>query len=225
MIKCLIIDDEPAARDILRTYIEDCPDTEVAGVCYDALQARKWMDTHSADLLFVDINMPKLSGLSFIKTLKDPPQIILSTAYSEHGVDAFELGVTDYLLKPFSFERFLKAVDKVKINFENSNINDPAISVKADGKLYRILLENILFIESQGDYVTLHSKDKKLTFHHSLKELLNVLPGDQFIRTHRSYIISLAKIEFLEGNRLKIRDNYIPIGKSYKEDFLSKYTA
>ena len=225
MIKCLIIDDEPAARSILKTYIEDCPDTDVAGECHDALQARKWMNSHSADLLFVDINMPKLSGLSFIKTLKDPPQIILSTAYSEHGVDAFELGVTDYLLKPFSFERFLKAVDKVKINFENSNINDPAISVKADGKLYRILLENILFIESQGDYVTLHSKDKKLTFHHSLKELLNVLPGDQFIRTHRSYIVSLAKIEYLEGNRLKIRDNYIPIGKSYKEDFLSKYTA
>jgi len=225
MIKCLIIDDEPAARSILKTYIEDCPDTDVAGECHDALQARKWMNSHSADLLFVDINMPKLSGLSFIKTLKDPPQIILSTAYSEHGVDAFELGVTDYLLKPFSFERFLKAVDKVKINFENSNINDPAISVKADGKLYRILFENILFIESQGDYVTLHSNDNKLTFHHSLKELLNVLPGDQFIRTHRSYIVSLAKIEYLEGNRLKIRDNYIPIGKSYKEDFLSKYTA
>lgn len=225
MIKCLIIDDEPAARDILKTYIEDCTDTEITGVCHDALQARKWMNSHSADLLFVDINMPKLSGLSFIKTLKDPPQIILSTAYSEHGVDAFELGVTDYLLKPFSFERFLKAVDKVKINFENSNINDPAISVKADGKLYRILFENILFIESQGDYVTLHSNDNKLTFHHSLKELLNVLPGDQFIRTHRSYIVSLAKIEYLEGNRLKIRDNYIPIGKSYKEDFLSKYTA
>jgi DNA-binding LytR/AlgR family response regulator len=225
MIKCLIIDDEPAARDILKTYIEDCPDTEVAEVCHDALQARKWMDTHSADLLFVDINMPKLSGLSFIKTLKDPPQIILSTAYSEHGVDAFELGVTDYLLKPFSFERFLKAVDKVKVNFEKSNINDPAISVKADGKLYRILLENILFIESQGDYVTLHSIDRKLTFHHSLKELLNVLPGDQFIRTHRSYIVSLPKIEFLEGNRLKIQDTYIPIGKSYKEGFLSIYTA
>lgn len=224
MIKCLIIDDEPAARDILQTYIKDCPDTEIAGTCQDALEARSWLDAYSADLLFVDINMPKLSGLSFIKTLKDPPQVILSTAYSEHAIDAFDLGVTDYLLKPFSFERFLKAVDKVKQNGEKPN-NSPAITIKADGKLFRILHDDIFYAESQGDYITLHSTDKHITFLHTLKELLKILPGDQFCRVHRSYVVSLSKIEFLEGNQLKIRDTLIPIGKSYKEEFLQKYTA
>jgi DNA-binding LytR/AlgR family response regulator len=225
MIKCLIIDDEPAARDILQTYINDCPDTEIAGTCQDALEARSWLDAYSADLLFVDINMPKLSGLSFIKTLKDPPQVILSTAYSEHAIDAFDLGVTDYLLKPFSFERFLKAVDKVKQNGEKPNNNSPAITIKADGKLFRILHDDIFYAESQGDYITLHSTDKHITFHHTLKELLKILPGDQFCRVHRSYVVSLSKIEFLEGNQLKIRDTLIPIGKSYKEEFLQRYTA
>ncbi|MDZ7806252.1 MAG: LytTR family DNA-binding domain-containing protein [Gracilimonas sp.] len=225
MIKCLIIDDEPAARDILKTYITDCPETEVAGICQDALQARSWLDDHTADLMFVDINMPKLSGLSFIKTLSSPPQIILSTAYSEHAVDAFDLGVTDYLLKPFSFERFLKAIDKVKLQGEKSNGNSPAITVKTDGKLYRVLHDDILFVESQGDYLTLHTADKNFTFHHSLKDLFRILPADQFCRVHRSYIVSLSKIEFLEGNRLKIGDELIPIGKSYKEDFLQRYTA
>lgn len=225
MIKCLIIDDEPAARDILETYITDCPDTEVAGICQDALQARSWLDGHKADLIFVDINMPKLSGLSFIKTLNTAPQIILSTAYSEHAVDAFDLGVTDYLLKPFSFERFLKAIDKAKLQGERPNGNPLAITVKADGKLYRVLHEDILFAESQGDYITLHTVDKKITFHHSLKELADILPDDQFSRVHRSYIVSLSKIEFLEGNRLKIGDELIPIGNSYKEKFLQKYTT
>ncbi|MFP8489948.1 LytR/AlgR family response regulator transcription factor [Gracilimonas sp. Q87] len=225
MIKCLIIDDEPAARDILETYITDCPDTEVAGICQDALQARSWLDGHTADLMFVDINMPKLSGLSFIKTLSAPPQIILSTAYSEHAIDAFELGVTDYLLKPFSFERFLKAIDKVKLQSERASGPSSAITVKADGKLYRVLHDDILFAESQGDYITLHSADKNITFYHSLKELSGILPDDQFCRVHRSYVVSLSKIEFLEGNRIKIGDKFIPIGHSYKEAFLQRYTT
>lgn len=225
MINCLIIDDEPAARDILKTYISDCPDTEVTGVCQDALEARSWLDSHSADLLFVDINMPKLSGLSFIKTLKKRPKIILSTAYSEHAIDAFDLGVTDYLLKPFSFKRFLKAIDKVKQRGDILNGNSPAITVKADGKLYRILHDDILFAESKGDYISLHTSNRHITFHHTLKELLTILPGDQFCRVHRSYVVSLSKIKFLEGNQIQIRDALIPIGKSYKDDFLLKYTS
>jgi DNA-binding LytR/AlgR family response regulator len=225
MIKCLIIDDEPAARDILETYITDCPETEIAGICHDALQARSWMNEHTADLMFVDINMPKLSGLSFIKTLNAPPQIILSTAYSEHAVDAFDLGVTDYLLKPFSFERFLKAIDKVKLHGEKSDGNSPAITIKADGKLYRVIHEEILYFKSQGDYVTLYSTDKNITFHYSLKGLSKILPNGQFCRVHRSYIVSLPKIEYLDGNRLKVGDELIPIGNSYKETFLQKYTT
>jgi response regulator of citrate/malate metabolism len=116
-MKCLIIDDEPAARDIIERFIEDTSELTLAGICTDALEARKWLETHTADLMFVDINLPKLSGLSFIKTLSDPSLIILTTAYSEHALDGFDLGVVDYLLKPFSFERFLQAVDKARTQF------------------------------------------------------------------------------------------------------------
>lgn len=223
-MKCLIIDDEPAARDILETYITDCPDTEVTGICEDALQARAWLEKNSADLLFVDINMPKLSGLGFIKTLHNPPQIILTTAYSEHALDGFELGVTDYLLKPFSFERFLKAIDKVKQQLK-TNDEHVSITIKADGKLFRVDVNDVLFVESQGDYLTVHTTEKKVTFYETLKEFCRKLPASDFIRIHRSYAVSLSKIDYLEGNIVKIGEHELPVGKSFKEEFLQKYTA
>lgn len=223
-MKCLIIDDEPAARDILKTYITDCPDTEVAGICEDALEARSWLENNSADLLFVDINMPKLSGLGLIKTLHYPPQIILTTAYSEHAVDGFELGVTDYLLKPFSFERFLKAIDKVRQQLK-TNAEHGSITIKADGKLFRIDFEDVLFVESQGDYLTVHTTEKRVTFYETLKEFCKKLPASDFIRIHRSYAVSLSKIDYLEGNLVKIGEHELPVGKSFKEEFLQKYTA
>lgn len=223
-MKCLIIDDEPAARDILETYITDCPDTEVAGICEDALEARSWLENNTADLLFVDINMPKLSGLGLIKTLQNPPQIILTTAYSEHAVDGFELGVTDYLLKPFSFERFLKAIDKVRKQ-PNRNEEQASITIKADGKLFRIEFNDILFVESQGDYLTVHTTEKNVTYYETLKEFCNKLPSSGFVRIHRSYAVSLSKIDYLEGNLVRVGEHKLPVGKSFKEEFLQKYTA
>lgn len=223
-MKCLIVDDEPAAREILKTYIEDTPELSLAGTCKDALEARGWLEDHSADLLFVDINMPKLSGLSFIKTLSEPPLIILTTAYSEHALDGFDLGVTDYLLKPFSFERFLQSVEKAGKHFRQKDNNENnAVTVKTDGKLYRINLDDILYAESQGDYVTLYTSEKKFTFYDTLSRFVQESPGNSLIRVHRSWIVNLSNIDYVEGNMIRIDDQAIPIGSSYKEEFMGRY--
>ncbi|MFN1835117.1 LytR/AlgR family response regulator transcription factor [Balneola sp. MJW-20] len=223
-MKCLIIDDEPAARDILRTYIDDAQELILAGSCANALEARSWLENNDADLLFVDINMPKLSGLSFIKTLSDPPLIILTTAYSEHALDGFELGVIDYLLKPFSFERFLQAVDKAGKQSRQKRSNEsPSVTIKADGKLFRVLIKNILCAESKGDYITLHTSDKMITFYSTLTRFLEECPVEDLIRVHRSWLVNLNNIDYVEGNMIRIKEKSIPIGSSYKDEFMERY--
>lgn len=222
-MKCLIIDDEPAAREILETYINDTPGISLAGLCTDALEARDWLSEHEADLLFVDINMPRLSGLSFIKTLKDPPLIILTTAYSEHALDGFDLGVVDYLLKPFSFERFLKAIDKAGNAQDIADKGDGAVTVKADGKLYRVKISDILYAESQGDYLTLQTTDKRITFYTTLSRFLEEADSPSLIRVHRSWMVNLEAIDYVEGNMIRIGEASVPIGNSYKEAFMNHY--
>jgi DNA-binding LytR/AlgR family response regulator len=223
-MKCLIIDDEPAAREIIESFIDDAPELSLAGICTDALEARKWMENNSADLMFVDINMPKLSGLSFIKTLKDPPPIILTTAYSEHALDGFDLGVVDYLLKPFSFERFLQAVDKARSQVALApNGSGQSITVKADGKLFRIAITDILYAEAQGDYIRLHTSEKNITFYNTLSRFIKESPSIDLIRVHRSYIVNLQAIDFVEGNMIRIGNDSISIGSSYRDDFMSRY--
>lgn len=225
MIRCLIIDDEPAARDILRTYISDTEELQLAGECKNALVARKLLKVAEIDLLFLDINMPRLSGIDFLKTLDHPPKVILTTAYSEFALDGYELDVVDYLLKPFSFDRFLKAVEKANRAVAGTNSDEHHITVKADGKLYRISFEEILFAESQGDYLTVHTKEQKITFYQTMKEFCERLPKHEFTRIHRSFLVSLSCIEFVEGNQVKIGEHKLPIGKSYKENFMQKYIA
>lgn len=224
-MRCLIIDDEPAARDILRTYISDTEELQLVEECKSALEARKVLKEIEVDLLFLDINMPMLSGIDFLKTIDHLPKVILTTAYSEFALEGYELDVVDYLLKPFSFERFLKAVDKADRSVLNTENNDAYVTIKADGKLYRIHSEEILFAESQGDYLTVHTSDQKITFYQTLKELCEMLPDRQFVRIHRSYLVSLLHIDYMEGNQIKIGDYKLPIGNSFKSDFLQKYTA
>ncbi|MDR9417547.1 LytR/AlgR family response regulator transcription factor [Gracilimonas sp.] len=225
MMRCLIIDDEPAARDVLRTYINDVSELTLIGECKNALEARSFLKEHEIDLIFLDINMPRLTGIEFLKTLTNPPKVILSTAYSEYALDGYELDVIDYLLKPFSFERFLKAVEKAERVISDPAQHESAISIKADGKIYRMPFEEILFAESQGDYITVHTIDNKITFYQTMKDFCGQLPEHQFIRIHRSYLISLSHIDYVEGNTVKIGETIIPVGKSYKDDFLKKYTT
>lgn len=224
MIKCIIIEDEPVARAILKTYIEDTPSLELKGEFQEAISALEFLKSGEVDLIFLDINMPKLSGISFLKSLPDPPNVILTTAYSEYALEGYELDVVDYLLKPFSFERFLKAVNKLNV-FDSSKSKEDTISIKADGKLYRVNLNEIVFGESKGDYITLHTNQKKLTFNQTLTSFIEELKDPSFVRTHRSYMVNIKRIDFVEGNMIFISSNEVPIGKSYKEEFRKKFES
>ncbi|MTI87488.1 MAG: response regulator transcription factor [Balneolaceae bacterium] len=223
-MNCIIVDDEPSAREILEGYIKDAPGLELQKVCSDALEAIEFLKEQQIDLIFLDVNMPRLSGISFLKSLNNPPKVIMTTAYSEYALEGYELDVVDYLLKPFSFERFLKAVDKVS-RHRTSPAKEKIITVKANGKLYRIELDDILYVESKGDYITLNMKNDKLTYNQTMKGFAAEVPSDQFVRVHKSFIVSLGHIKYLEGNQVKIDDTYIPVGATYREEFRKKFES
>lgn len=222
-INCLIIDDEPLSRDVLRNYVQDHPDLNLQGECKDAFEAMTALEKTSVDLIFLDINMPKLSGINFYKSLNQKPMVIFTTAYPEFAVEGFELDAIDYLLKPFSFERFIKAINKLKgkSGSQEKEVSD-FIMLKADKKMYRTAYDDILFFESLGDYVKVHTKERVLIIAGTLKKLLLELPESQFIRTHKSYIIAKSKVEYIEGNQIKIADQMVSIGQAYREGVLNQ---
>lgn len=221
MIRCIIIEDEPVARDVLKTYVQDAPSLVLVDEFENAVDGLAFLQKESIELIFLDINMPKLSGISFLKSLDDPPKVIITTAYSEYALEGYELDVVDYLLKPFSFERFLKAVNKVALM--KSETKEESITVKADGKLFRVSFSEILFAEALGDYITLYTETQKLTFLSTLTSFIEELNSGDFIRVHRSYAVSLSKIKYLEGNMISIKEHEIPVGKSYKEVFRKRF--
>lgn len=223
MIKCLIVDDEPLSRQVLKGFVSDHPDLELAGECKDALEAMSFLEKHGVDLLFLDINMPKLSGVNFYKTLQNKPEVIFTTAYSEFAVEGFELNAIDYLMKPIAFERFIKAIQKAKDKLGQNSSSSPVqdyIMLKADKKMYRTPFEDILFCEALGDYVKVHLSDKVLIVTTTMKKLLTELPEQIFLRTHKSYIINKTKVEYIEGNQIKIGEGMVSIGQSYREEVL-----
>ncbi len=224
MIRCLVVDDEPSAREVLTTYIQDAPKLELAGECRDALEAMDFLGSHTVDLLFLDINLPRLSGISFLKSSLQTPAVIITTAYDEYALEGYELDVVDYLLKPFAFGRFLKAVGKVEKRLSNASPDQNFLVVKADKKTYKIPYSDILFIESLGDYVIIHTTDQKLTTYDSLKNLDERLSPHGFVRVHKSYLISLDKTEYMEGNLFVIQGHQIPIGNTYKEEVIKRFT-
>jgi DNA-binding LytR/AlgR family response regulator len=233
-LKCLIIDDEDLARGVVETYLKDIDFLETVASCCNAIEALSYLNSNSIDILFLDINMPKLDGLSFLKTLKFPPKVIITTAYREFAVEGFELDVVDYLCKPFSFERFLVAVNKTvnriksdlvhtadqKLQIREEKPSDQFIFVKADKKTYRVDFDNILFIEAVGDYIKIITTEKSLLIYMNLKDIEKMLPSNLFQRVHRSFLVSILKIDSIEGNRIKIKNGIIPIGRSYREGFL-----
>lgn len=223
MIKCLIVDDEPLSRDVLKAYCTDHPDLEITAICKDAFEAMNALEKSSVDLIFLDVNMPKLSGINFYKSLNQKPMVVFTTAYPEFAVEGFELDATDYLLKPFSFERFVKAVNKVKDKSTNQpDTNEKYILLKADRKVYKVDFSEILFFEALGDYVKAHLQDKVLIVTTTLKKLMEELPSSAFMRTHKSFIIAKNKIEYLEGNQIQLTNQKIPIGQAYREEVLKK---
>ena len=238
-IKALIIDDEPLAQNVIKQYAGKIPDLTISATCNEAICAHKVLQETEIDLLFLDINMPKLSGISFLKTLKNPPLVIFTTAYSEYALEGFELNAIDYLKKPFSFDRFYKAFTRAEeilrlkksLNApqpKQSNSKNEYFFVKANKKTIKVCFSEILFIEGLGDYIKIHLESSKLVTNLSMKKMLDLLPEEKFYRIHKSYIISLDKISSIEGNMVSIQANKLPIGNSYRQDFghyISGYIA
>ncbi len=224
--KCIIIEDEPLAQNVLKKYISDHPSLELVEIYNDALQAQTILSKQSIPLIFLDINLPKLSGINFIRTLSQPPLVIFTTAYSEYAVEGFELNAVDYLLKPFSFERFLKAVNRAleKLNAGNNKVTEEKslhIFLKSDKKNHKVDLQSIQYIEAIGDYMKVVTDTGQLIVNETMKKLQDDLPVNYFIRVHKSFIISRNKIRFIEGNYVQLGDKRIPIGATYRHEVLA----
>ncbi|QGY44623.1 response regulator [Maribellus comscasis] len=232
-IKCIVVDDEPIARKYLGDYITKMPQLELLASYGKAADAYPIIESGEAELVFLDIQMPGLTGIEFIRTLHKKPSIILTTAYSEYALEGYELDVTDYLLKPVAFERFAKAVNKVvaKFNQQNGTTNAvpddtenlPAVSrdfifVKAGYKSVKVEIADILYVEGMKEYVVIHTKDKKYTKLDRMKNIETQLKGNGFLRIHKSYIVSVKKIDAIYGNTVEIGGSKLPLGRSFKDD-------
>jgi len=220
-IHCIIIDDEPSSQNVLKSFVNKIDYLDLKHICNDALEALDYLKKNAIDLLFLDINMPQLSGISFYKSLQNPPKVIFTTAYSEYALDGFELNAIDYLLKPFSFERFVKAVSKIK---DLKNKTNNSLIIKSNKKLHQIKIEDILYIESIGDYIKVHLETTFFVVYKTLKSIYKELPASIFKQVHKSFIINKNKLEYVEGNTVIINSNKIPLGQKFKKDFLDNFT-
>ncbi|GAA4430726.1 LytTR family DNA-binding domain-containing protein [Pontibacter saemangeumensis] len=223
--RCIIVDDEPPAIKVLEKYIEMLPQLEICGTCKNAFEALSLLTKERVDLIFLDIHMPKLIGTELLRTLPHPPKVIFTTAHKTFAVEAFELDAVDYLLKPISFERFLKAVNKVlQINHplpETPSLTPSFVYFRADRKMIKVLLDEILYIESLRDYVVIHMKEaRELRVKITLNHVEGMLPDDQFLRIHRSFIASINKITAFTKTDVEIGSTELPIGKSFTSVFI-----
>ena len=232
MINVLIVDDEPLAVDIIESFVGKMPDLNLVGTCNSALEANSALKEHEVDLMFLDIQMPQITGTEFLKTLSDPPMVIFTTAYPNYAVEGFELNAIDYLLKPVSFERFAKAVNKAKEQLELERGSTTAeaspeagsdfIFVKADKKLVKIKYEDIVYIEGLKDYVMIRQANSRVITLQTMKSLEQKLPASIFQRIHRSYIVNLGSIDAVQGNTVEVTERgktvNLPVGKNYREE-------
>ena len=227
-INCIIVDDEPLSRDILRRYIARVRELTLVGECSDAMEATGLLAEKQVDLMFLDIQMPGLSGISFARSLTSSPLIIFTTAFPRFAVEGFELNAVDYLVKPFSLERFLKAVHRsLELLKQKTGTEAGAgrILLKADRKLYAVDPSDILYLEGQGDYVRVCLDEKRLVVHGTLKELVESLPTESFMRIHKSYAVNLKRIAFIEGNQVRIGQEAIPVSPALREELLARYSS
>ncbi len=227
-INCIIIDDEPLARKGLKEYIADTHFLHLTGEYDSPVTASASASMAEVQLLFLDIQMPKITGLDFFKSLVHPPPVIFTTAYPQYALEGFEVNALDYLIKPISFERFLKAANKAKEYYEirNKNVSEASSStyffVKADNKLVKILLEDVLFVEALQNYVLIHIPEKKYMTYLTFKSVEEYLPADRFMKVHKSYIIAIAKVSSIEANEILIGKTSIPVSRSLKDETMDK---
>jgi two-component system, LytTR family, response regulator len=229
-LQCLIVDDEPPARAVLKRYIEEVPMLQLAGECGNALQAIQFLQTQHVDILFLDIRMPQLNGTELLKVIRNPPPVIFTTAHAEYALEGYELDVMDYLLKPVRFDRFVKAVNKVaqlsgqraiETNaIEEEQKKDSFVYFRADRKMMKVMLDDILFIESMKDYVKVFTSSGTIITKQSITAAEAMLPEKEFIRTHRSFIVSIKKIRSFTSELIEVGKHEIPIGKLYRNGVL-----
>jgi DNA-binding LytR/AlgR family response regulator len=223
-ITCMIVEDEPVSQEILKAYIDDYPSLELLAICNNAVEASARISSLSPMLLFLDITMPKISGIDFYKSLTEPPPVIFTTAYPEYAVVGFEVNALDYLVKPFAFERFLKAMNKVQELFSNgSKVSNEFVTLQADKKIHNVNVNDILYLEAMGDYVKVFLPGKHLIVHQTLQRLYDQFSKENFYRVHKSFAIALKKLEYIEGNTIWIQGHQIPIGQTYRNDFFSMF--
>jgi DNA-binding LytR/AlgR family response regulator len=223
---CIILEDEIPAQKILKNYLSKLPYMELQGVFKAAIEANSYLNSNQVDVVFLDINLPDISGIDFIKTIKNPPAIIMTTAYPDYAVSSFELDtIVDYLVKPFSFDRFLKAINKVKDRIDKPEIpskteTENILFLNVDKTLHKIDTSHIIYIESDRNYITVITDKKKLSYIDSLKNWSEKLPKNQFIQVHKSFIINREFVEKISGNEIYVQGNRIPIGRTYKQELL-----
>jgi len=228
-IKTIIVDDEYLAIEVIQGFLREIPNIEICGSFENPLKALDFMQHHPIDLLFIDIQMPQLSGINFIKSLKNPPLTVFTTAYSEFAVEAFELNVVDYLLKPISFERFLKTINKIKDQlYENQNKNEGGIEhnhfllIRADGITSKVPFAEILYVESDREYVKVFTTSKRYFYLETMKNLETLLPSSDFIRVHKSFIVAKHRVKSIEGNLLDIGSAKIPVSREKRTMILGE---
>ncbi|MBS1662514.1 MAG: response regulator transcription factor [Bacteroidetes bacterium] len=224
MIKCIIVEDETLAQDVIRNHLARIDQLELVGVYRNALEAQEALQTHEVDVMFLDIRLPGMSGLHFLSTLPDPPLVVLTTAYAEYALESYEFNVIDYLLKPISFERFSKAVSKLLDGRIYSTLPAPLpdhIFIKSNSKFFRVNFSEILYVQGMKDYLKIHTPDYTLITHQTMNELEKSLPPRAFIRVHRSYLVAIGHIRSIYGNSIELGKVTIPIGLNYKETVMS----
>ena len=221
-LKCIITDDEPIARKGLQSYVERIDFLELVGVCEDAIQLNNQLKSQQADLLFLDIEMPYMTGIELLNSLSNPPKVIITSAYAEYAIKGYDLEVSDYLLKPISFDRFLKAVNKVYDQLISSQtpVVQDYLFVKTSLKLEKIRFNDMRFIEGVENYVAIYTSDGKIITHTTLRTILQKLPPERFVQVHKSYLVNIDKIDSIEGNLLGIGKNKIPLSRTYTETAL-----
>lgn len=250
-LNCLIVDDEPLAQEVLAAHIAKIPTLNLVQQASNAMEAFEALHKNTIDLIFLDINMPVISGLSFLRSLKDPPAVILTTAYTEYAMEGYELDVVDYLLKPIPFDRFFKAVKKASQQLSHNGKAVPALQeeatvsipvqqvqqvnaaeknyffIKADGKLVKVNYADIRYIEGMKDYLKIHCVNQSIVSHHTMKAMEEQLPSDKFMRVHKSYIIALSAIKSIDGNIiiLDMDKAEIPLGSSFRDALLATVAA
>ena len=224
-MKCLIIDDEPLAREGLQNYVQEIDFLELVGLCENPLEALPFLETTNIDLLFLDIQMPKINGLDFLKSLQNPPLVIITTAYPSFALEGFQLNVLDYLVKPITFQRFFKAAHKAKSQYDllqrplnTSPSTEDYFFVKCGQQYEKILLEELQFVEAMQNYVQLHTTRGKFTTLLSLKSILKELPSTHFLQVHKSFLVAINSVATIEGHMIRIGTHQIPISRSYQKE-------